>query len=44
MDHDIKIIIENGKVLDIIGLHSDYVVKIIYKKPKKKKARTNGRK
>jgi len=35
MNDKIKIIIKDGKVLNIIGLHTDYVVEIIYKKPKK---------
>ena len=41
MKNKIKIIIKDGKVLDIIGLHTDYVVEIIYKKPKKKKGTKN---
>ena len=35
MNDKIKIIIKDGKVLNIIGLHTDYVVEIIYKKLKK---------
>tara|TARA_R100000781_G_scaffold114333_1_gene84866 strand:+ start:43 stop:174 length:132 start_codon:yes stop_codon:yes gene_type:complete len=41
MDDKIKIIIQDGEVLDIIGLHDDYEVEIIYKKPKKKKGTNN---